>query len=329
MLGEFEIDLGNVGNVVEDYVGMYKLMLEYSRRLENVRNQLSEGSYGEVISTIQVIEQQLLNDCKSIEVLKETLLESIKIYTACENNLFSDGKDVVSLMEVIASATETGTADGAVVDSSQMTYEEYLQYRIDHAVDENTKMLYEKYLENINIIDDSYEGTARYNYTFNNIKYDESADAENPRGVGCTYFHETGHLIDDQSDLFGHTSNDGSYDFYEKLEQDVDNYVKKIMQEKGYTSEEKAYKEFTSWLKTDPDMKNGISDIVNGLTDGQATGNWSHSDNYYTEKKICREAFAHFFEAGMAAEPTKLDYIKEIFPSAYKEYQKMLEDELK
>lgn len=28
------------------------------------------------------------------------------------------------------------------------------------------------------------------------------------------------------------------------------------MQEKEYTNEEKVYKEFTSWLKADPDMNN-------------------------------------------------------------------------
>ena len=76
-------------------------------------------------------------------------------------------------------------------------------------------------------------------------------------------------------------------------------------------------------------MKNGVSDLVNGLTDGKACGGWLHEDSYYNKNSIAKEAFAHFFEAGMSADTTKLDYIKEIFPSAYQEYQKMIQDELK
>ena len=51
--------------------------------------------------------------------------------------------------------------------------------------------------------------------------------------------------------------------------------------------------------------------------------------SYYSRRNTPIEAFAHFFEAGMNADPTKLNYIKEIFPSAYKEYQRMIKDELK
>lgn len=76
----------------------------------------------------------------------------------------------------------------------------------------------------------------------------------------------------------------------------------------------------SKWLKIDGDMKNGVSDLVFGLTDGMACGNWCYDESYYNKSAVAHEAFAHFFEAGMSEKSTKLDYIKEIFPKAYKEF---------
>ncbi len=214
-------------------------------------------------------------------------------------------------------------------NTDKMSYDEYLEYREKNAVDENTRKLYEKYKKKVKIKDDDYDDTAHYNPTWNHINYNEDEDNENPRGRGSTYYHEVGHLIDDRSDWWGDTSSDGSYDFYNKLDNDLDNYINKIMKEKGYTKKADAYEYLSSWLWDDPDMKSGISDLVNGLSEGKACGRWLHDDDYYNERSICCEAFAHFFEAGMSDDPTKLNYIKELFPSAYEEYQRMIRDELK
>ena len=44
-------------------------------------------------------------------------------------------------------------------------------------------------------------------------------------------------------------------------------------------------------------MKNGISDIIAGLSDGKVKGFWYHTDSdYYTDSSIETEAFAHFLK---------------------------------
>ena len=214
------------------------------------------------------------------------------------------------------------------VDPYSMTYEEYLEYRYENAVDKNTKKLYKKYMDNVKIKDDSYDGTAHYNGFWNEINYDKEADSNNERGRGCTYYHEVGHLIDDQSDFNSYTSTDCSYKFYDKLEQDVNRWILQIQREQGYTDLNDVYDYMSRWLYEDADNKNGVSDLIKGLTEGQASGRWGHSDSYYSSSSIQKEAFAHFFEAGMSDDPTKLEYIRQIFPTAYEEYQRMLEDEL-
>ena len=75
-------------------------------------------------------------------------------------------------------------------------------------------------------------------------------------------------------------------------------------------------------------MKNGISDILTGLSGGKVTGDWYHKMSYYSEMNIENEAFAHFFEAGMSYKPQKLLYILEVFPNAYDRFNEMIKDEI-
>lgn len=215
------------------------------------------------------------------------------------------------------------------VPPENMSYEEMLEYRFEHAVDPNTKKLYIKYCRQIAIQTNTYTGHSHYEPFMNVIKYNKEKDAVNARGAGTTYFHEVGHLIDDKSDWNGKTSSDWSYDFYDKLKKDTDNYVKKVKKENDLKTKKEAYLEIKNWLDDDLNNKSGVSDLLTGLSKYEIVGTWKHEKEYYTKHKLENEAFAHFFEAGMAADDTKLKYIKQVFPTAFKEYQKMLSDDLK
>jgi len=213
-------------------------------------------------------------------------------------------------------------------NTAGLPYEDILQIRADNAVEPVSRKLYLMYLKKVKIADDAYQNTAYYDPATQSIKYNATADSTNVRGAGCTYFHEVGHLIDDLSDKDGFSSVDERYDFYNLLKSDFDNYVNQVMAQNGYTKIADAYKHISRELLTDGDMKNGISDIISGLTGGQCVGGWAHDQSYYTKESIAKEAFAHFFEAGMSSQETKLNYIKEIFPNAYNEYLRIAEDEL-
>lgn len=332
----------------------YKVNTQISNRIQNENKQIvnyfgestdtlnyimnsllmSNSAYGKVRNQIKTLISEMEKEQTVMKALGTTLQEIMNQYGSIEQKIADNytsksiNKKQRELDNSNKNKAENGNEDTEEKDPSTMNYEEYLEYRYENASDENTKRIYKKFLDNIRIKDDDYDDTAYYDSFWNHIKYNKDDDSTNVRGVGCTYYHEVGHLIDDQSDWFGDTSTDGSYDFYEKLSNDVDNYVNTIMEEKGYTDINDAYDDLSTWLNTDGNMKNGVSDLVNGLTNGEACGGWSHSDDYYNEDSISHEAFAHFFEAGMSADPTKLEYIKEIFPTAYEEYQSMLEDEL-
>lgn len=249
------------------------------------------------------------------------LASIIEVYNTAQK----DNMGVVNDLDTDVSASSAARTS-TPVDLSTLTYEEIIEYRVQNAVEESSARLYEKFADKIRIKDDSYDDTAYYHPFWNHIKLDAESDRTDVRGPGSVYFHEVGHLIDDQSDWFGSSSEDGKYDFYDKLESDFDNYVKSVMDAKGYTDVQDAYRDISAWLQTDPHMKSGVSDIVCGLTDGKCSGLWAHSLDYYNEKSISNEAFAHFFESGMSDDPVKMEYVKTIFPNAYDEYLRIVED---
>ncbi len=324
-MNEFNVNPFILKEKSHSFEDISKNMQTSTDQIQKISMQLKITMHSNITKSLNTVIEDLDNEAKSCKLLYDQLLQIATAYENHEQKICNEHKNTKNNNE---DTSQKHNDNEDEISPDDMSYEEYLQYRYENAVDENTRKLYEKYMDNINIKDDDYEDGAFYNSFWNHIKYNAEDDAENVRGIGCTYYHETGHLIDDQSDWFGDTSTDGSYDFYEKLNEDVDNYINNIMEEKGYTDIEDAYSDFSNWLNEDGNMKNGISDLVNGITDGKACGGWSHADDYYNSKSIPNEAFAHFFEAGMAADPTKLDYIKEVFPSAYAEYQKMIEDEL-
>ncbi len=279
-------------------------------------------------NSVKTVSGNLQKCITSTNKLTGSLEDIIDLYKTIEAGV-RDSVGGVKISGLMSENTSGGSSAPAVDPLEGMSYEEIIEYRIDNAVDDNTKQLYEKYYKKIKIKDDNYTDTAHYNPFFNHINYSDEQDIVNERGPGSTYFHEVGHLVDDRSDFNGCTSTDWSYKFYDCIEDDIEDWLDDCMNRNGYTDREDAYEDLSEWLWNDPDMKNGISDIVNGVTEGQSSGRWIHDDDYYNKKSISQETFAHFFEAGMSHDPTKLEYIKEMFPSAYREYQKMLEDELK
>ncbi len=338
---QFSVKISKLRENATDLTNISVAINNHSTEINNIISQLDSAIQQKVSSTLKTISVQLDEQAKDCKKMGTQLNVIADCYAGTENKIvqgdifvkaFHASKSTIDAIKAtIEGVIEkiTSIFDVEPINPDELSYDEYLEYRANHAVDENTRKLYEKYQKKIKIKDDDYDGTAHYHPVWNHINYNVEEDNVDERGRGSTYFHEVGHLIDDKSDLNSSTSTDWSYDFYKKLDKDLDNYINKIMKENGYTNKQDAYDDLTSWLWDDPDMKSGVSDLVNGLTDGEACGRWSHSDDYYNKSSIANEAFAHFFEAGMSTDSTKLDYIKEIFPSAYEEYQKMITDELK
>jgi hypothetical protein len=154
------------------------------------------------------------------------------------------------------------------------------------------------------------------------------------------FFHEVGHLFD--ANVFKETSDKRLFqalpDLVDKLESDFINYANKLFAQLGEKSISSLYrisqaqKEILNTdLLEDRDLKNAISDIIEGLTNarvgGHSIGHYGHGKDYWKyPDALEKETIAHLFEASML-KGERLGVIKRYFPKAY-EYAKAEFDRL-
>lgn len=162
-------------------------------------------------------------------------------------------------------------------------------------------------------------GVSRYNRKYGifiNIGY----DIKNERGKYASLFHEIGHNIDN---IFGRPSISNK-NFGELLKSDFEIFTKSYM-ELYNISEKEAFVEITNKLyEADIEESHIIADLLKGLSGGKIDVAFGHDSAYWNEGRIRKEAFAHFFGATALNNQKKLEAIKDIFPSAYFEFEKII-----
>jgi len=144
------------------------------------------------------------------------------------------------------------------------------------------------------------------------------------------FFHEVGHLFD--ANVFRETSGKNLFqvlpDLVDKLESDYIRYANKLFAQQGEKSISSLYrisqeqKEIlNNDLLGDRELKNAISDIIEGLTNGRVgghlIGHYGHGKEYWKYPDTLElETIAHLFEASML-KGERLEVIKKYFPEAY------------
>ena len=178
----------------------------------------------------------------------------------------------------------------------------------------------------LSVVDGDWQGGAHYyplkkgdrkKGVYYNARVDELD--EKKRGKVSTFFHEIGHMIDHS--FGGDKFISSSEDFLSALNDDLSKIKIKLDADASWKQK------FLEMIFAD-NSAHSISDILEGLTNGAICGRFGHMGgdiNYWNKDKyrICNESFAHFFEASMGG-GAKLRRIKICFPSAFKEFEKML-----
>ena len=173
--------------------------------------------------------------------------------------------------------------------------------------------------------------------TMNLLNVDDRSKAMGLTKAFGTYFHEMGHLIDDlaHKNTTGERLIDELPELRSKLESDALNYVNQLLadSETYYQKVDSLYDLSTDQrlkvsmdLSKDPDIKNAISDIFQGLTNHSIYGKYGHSrkPNYWENlQAIEKEAFAHMTEA-MMIKGDKLKILKTYFPESYRYFYNLI-----
>lgn len=184
------------------------------------------------------------------------------------------------------------------------------------------KKLFAKYASGNTVENTAFEGTAHFNTKTKKISMHYGADLRNERGSGVTWFHEHGHLIDD---ALGFASDDKEFTYLLR----IDSQQYRIMF--GKTHELNAYNEIDSAISeelNDMHKHSAISDMLNGITNGNIKGCAGHSQKYWENpKNITSEAFAHMFEAQF--DEKRYNEMKKYFPQSLEYFEKKLRGRLK
>lgn len=194
-------------------------------------------------------------------------------------------------------------------------YYDTIKTRFSHGSDIAQKA-FNKFVPSDSVADSSFLGTPHYDPGTKRISMDYSADNQNGRGNGATWFHEHGHLIDDAA---GHLSSDKK--FYEALFKDKSAYTRSIIRDRGTRSVSETYGVLQDEL-SDFRSQSGVSDIFNGLSNGIIQGCATHSPGYWTKDKLTAEAFAHMYEAQF--DPVRYEQMKHYFPTALARFEELL-----
>lgn len=183
---------------------------------------------------------------------------------------------------------------------------------------ENARKAFAKYVKPGSVADGNFvSGVAHYNPGSKKIKMNYAADSANPRGVGATYFHEHGHMVDAHGS--GLVSNKKEY--YLALQKDCNDYIINYAKQGGM-SLFNAQKAISSDLYADE--LSSVSDLMNALSNNAIKGKWGHDPRYWVNsEKLTAEAFAHMFEAQFNNK--RLGAMKKYFPEALKEFEMILE----
>lgn len=150
----------------------------------------------------------------------------------------------------------------------------------------------------------------------------------NSRGQYSTFFHEFGHLLDSQT-LGARRGLSGNEVFYQAIAKDYEDMLVKFG--KGSKPWPYVKGKIIEAQRAAGDLSSGVQDIYSGMSINEIRAGWGHSTEYWkrgnTAMEVASEAFAHMSSG--YTNPERLAIMKEWFPTACEEFEKIVLSTLK
>lgn len=207
------------------------------------------------------------------------------------------------------------------ITSADEEYNSVLLKKYNKGTD-TAKAVYDKYIPYDKTVEDyHYPKNPHHSPKNHMICLDVDKDKNNPRGAGTTWFHEHGHYIDYEKNYF--SCND---DYLEAIRNDVKNFEASVKTAHNYRSKSDMRMAIGSELVGLGDISHSIQDIYGGAIGKPYPGTrYVHKKEYWNRHGrygVCKEAFAHMYEASFTPEKAKL--MEQYLPTAWAEFNKML-----
>lgn len=294
-----------------------KEALKLSKRKDSNKtsDKLQHAKYVKVLGTKEVPKsfdkwQELkYNDSEKYNELKSLYRSKISVANSEKRGIIKSEKRL----------SELGTFRKNIVSSADMSkeYKKAIKEKFSHG-STTAKKVFNKYVTKNAVADGKYINTPFFEPSTGKIYMNYANDLTNDRGSCVTYFHEHGHLIDC---AMGNVSNDTK--FFDKLSDDVDRYALKTGIQGNFKNKEELFNKISDNLN-DMRKHSAVSDLLGALTEGEIQGIAGHNADYWNEKTIAMEAFAHMFEAQF--DEVRYKEIKKVFPNALDYFENLLKE---
>lgn len=281
-------------------IGMEKLFSTYTNVIESIgphRNQFEEMMY-----TIKVFNNTTSEFIEELPYMLNCTADKMESYIG--HGAFAKGM---------------GAIEGNDLENR---YNNAINARLlSDDIDKDAKGVYERFRNDVRIIDYNYGGTPYYDPRTKGISINYMADMHNPVGSFYHYFHEVGHMIDDNAGE-GITFISANTIFHNNLINDAERYIQQTMLSECCEREE-AFDYISDELYGPYYAE--VSDIFGSLTECRCQGSWGHDRNYWNrdESLVEKEAFANMFAASMGSKQ-KQDMMEKYFPASYNRFKKIL-----
>lgn len=198
-------------------------------------------------------------------------------------------------------------------------YKKTLETRYENGTDV-IKKVYDKYVPmGGNVENGAHTGIAHMKVSTGKVWMNFANDATNSRGIGTTWFHEHGHVIDREC---GYVSVNEA--FRNAIIKDVKGYEQKVKKDLGIDLAD-ARMRIGYELTRQGDVTHSLQDIFGGtLKKPYPWVNYAHKADYWKSDpdNLPIEAFAHMCEASFHPEKPKL--MEKYLPTAWAEFQKII-----
>lgn len=195
-----------------------------------------------------------------------------------------------------------------------------LQNKYNNGTDIARK-IYDKFVPVGGAVADMNSVKAYHSYRTHKVYLNVSKDTINPRGEGTTWFHEHGHYIDHENGYISHSKS-----FLKHLKNDVKTYEKSYMRQYNLSNIKEARKQIADEFNQNHYLSHSIQDIFGGIYKKRYRADlYGHNTSYWIKSGkygVCREAFAHMFEASFDLNKQML--MRQYLPNAWEEFQKLL-----
>lgn len=336
------------GKGTYEFKGSLKEQSANIKKLSRSTHTMKE-SLEEIVRVYGGTEAKLSGSVEGVKILAESVED---IVSDIANNIRDTLKDWIeeskeNRSSVVFRIKDDNTRNGFSEDYRNVLQELYEDVPSEYG---DTKKLYDRYSKEVvvaafNKVDEN--GKASPYHSNGKLYLNTNADLMNKRGNGTTYYHEYGHFVVYKEGWVDGNKCTGEFKkFEDSLRKEVatyyQNYETQFRKEgidKGYSGA-KLDKYIENQTKTAInteingssreyyDVNNGISDIIDGVSNGKYQPSYGHGDGYWdkNQSRVANEAFAQFFSAQMTGDIVEIEKMKEIMPETYEIYTNMIEN---